>query len=789
MSRFTYICAAGLLQATTLFAGSVITETEFSQLDSVPVTNTISATKQLASKDRFLDIRENPFSKSKLLLPVEPVEPTGLVFRPDASLVAQNGSVFHLSSEHQSIFRWSPMLGIYTQSMPLSATPNFMTYYSTDNLIYLSYDDGLMTVVDPDTGLEYEFVRLEHEVIAMSLVDSQVFVVTDTGTEILQYVIGRDGNVVSELVTDFRSDDYFWNQALRKLFYVTNNIMPNQLLSQSIDAIGNIGVAIVAGNESINPVIAPVVTGSSSTSVVLGTGDIYDASSFEFLTSLDTEVTDAAWYSEDRLLTLTQSAETLAIREWTSTREVSKEIIIPTEYAALIPGEEDFVYLLWLDQGMPKVMLWNFGLDDSDSDGVIDSSDAFPIDASESSDNDGDGIGDNRDPDDDNDEILDVNDIDDDNDGYNDNNDVFPSDSTEWSDSDNDGIGDNADTDDDNDGVHDDDDAFPFDPEESVDTDNDGIGNNADTDDDNDGVLDVDDAFTLDDSESLETDMDGIGNNADPDDDGDGVNDEDDTFPFDDSEFVDTDMDGTGNNADSDDDNDGINDEEDEFPLIDNESLDTDNDGIGDNADTDDDNDGVLDVDDAFPLDDSESVDTDMDGIGNNADTDDDNDGINDEDDEFPLVANEFIDTTTMTDIDFDGTPLLPFGVSASSYEDNRRFTLPAPGAIDGDLTTRWGSEFVENAWISIDLGTEQQINRVVLNWEVAYGEIYEIQVSNDSSNWTTVARVSESNGEIDNLEFAETSGRYVRMLGIKRGTQWGYSLWEFRVFGPELNP
>jgi len=175
-----------------------------------------------------------------------------------------------------------------------------------------------------------------------------------------------------------------------------------------------------------------------------------------------------------------------------------------------------------------------------------------------------------------------------------------------------------------------------------------------------------------------------------------------------------------------------------------------------------------------------------LDGIGNNADPDDDNDGIRDEEDEFPLVANEYIDTTTITDTDFDATPLLAFGVIASSYEDNKWFTLPAPGAIDGDLTTRWGSEFVETAWITIDLGVEHPINRVVLNWEIAYGEVYDIQVSSDFINWRTVAKVSDGNGEIDNLLFTETMGRYVRMLGKQRGTEWGYSLWEFRVFGPE---
>jgi hypothetical protein len=143
---------------------------------------------------------------------------------------------------------------------------------------------------------------------------------------------------------------------------------------------------------------------------------------------------------------------------------------------------------------------------DSDQDGVFDVTDAFPFDASETADFDGDGIGNNTD-------------TDDDNDGYTDFLDAFPSDVSEWADSDLDGIGNNSDPDDDNDGVADTEDAFPHTASESLDSDNDGVGDNSD-------------AFPNDATEVADTDLDGIGNNADPDDDNDGVADADDGDPL-----------------------------------------------------------------------------------------------------------------------------------------------------------------------------------------------------------------------------------------------------------------
>jgi len=103
--------------------------------------------------------------------------------------------------------------------------------------------------------------------------------------------------------------------------------------------------------------------------------------------------------------------------------------------------------------------------------------------------------------------------------------------------------------------------------------------------------------------------------------------------------------------------------------------------------------------------------------------------------------------------------------------------------AFDGSADTRWASAFTDAQWISVDLGASYDLNKVVLKWEGAYGKSYEIQVSADNVTWTKAYGTTTGAGGTETLTVAGT-GRYVRLNGTLRGTGYGYSLWEFEVYG-----
>ncbi|HET9138186.1 discoidin domain-containing protein [Actinophytocola sp.] len=115
---------------------------------------------------------------------------------------------------------------------------------------------------------------------------------------------------------------------------------------------------------------------------------------------------------------------------------------------------------------------------------------------------------------------------------------------------------------------------------------------------------------------------------------------------------------------------------------------------------------------------------------------------------------------------------------TASSVE-NAGF--PAGNAVDGNAGTRWSSQFSDPQWIQVDLGSSRPVCRVGLVWEAAYGRAYQLQVSDNASTWTTIFSTTTSTGGTQSLDVVGT-GRYVRMLGSARATQWGYSLFELTV-------
>ncbi|GAA0259603.1 hypothetical protein GCM10010492_70650 [Saccharothrix mutabilis subsp. mutabilis] len=117
---------------------------------------------------------------------------------------------------------------------------------------------------------------------------------------------------------------------------------------------------------------------------------------------------------------------------------------------------------------------------------------------------------------------------------------------------------------------------------------------------------------------------------------------------------------------------------------------------------------------------------------------------------------------------------------TASSVENAG---TPASAATDGNTGTRWSSAFSDPQWLQVDLGAPAVLSRVALQWESAYASAFRIEISPDAATWTTIHTTTGGTGGSQDVAVSG-AGRHVRLVGTTRATGWGYSLWEFRVYG-----
>ncbi|MFF2908455.1 chitobiase/beta-hexosaminidase C-terminal domain-containing protein [Paenibacillus sp. NPDC057934] len=107
-----------------------------------------------------------------------------------------------------------------------------------------------------------------------------------------------------------------------------------------------------------------------------------------------------------------------------------------------------------------------------------------------------------------------------------------------------------------------------------------------------------------------------------------------------------------------------------------------------------------------------------------------------------------------------------------------------ARNAFDGNPDTRWESKFEDPQWIYVDLGENHTVTGAKLHWEAASAKAYTIQVSTNENVWTEVHAQAKGTGNIENITFDPVVARYVKMNGTERNTPYGYSLFEFEVYG-----
>lgn len=116
----------------------------------------------------------------------------------------------------------------------------------------------------------------------------------------------------------------------------------------------------------------------------------------------------------------------------------------------------------------------------------------------------------------------------------------------------------------------------------------------------------------------------------------------------------------------------------------------------------------------------------------------------------------------------------------ASSFEN---VGTVVENATDGDDGSRWGSQHRDGEWIQVDLQQEVALYQIKIHWEAAYASNYTIALSDDGKTWTYQQEVNSAGGW-DAVKLGDRKARYIRIIGNKRATSYGISLYEIQAFG-----
>ena len=125
----------------------------------------------------------------------------------------------------------------------------------------------------------------------------------------------------------------------------------------------------------------------------------------------------------------------------------------------------------------------------------------------------------------------------------------------------------------------------------------------------------------------------------------------------------------------------------------------------------------------------------------------------------------------------------------ASNGSSAEATTGNAAAAIDNNIEggSRWESAQEDPQTWTLDLGQVRIFNTLEIVWEGAYGKTFTVSVSDDKETWTPVWTVEDQ--QLAGFPYTQTqtidktTARYIQFHGTARGTGYGYSFWEFRVY------
>ncbi len=304
-------------------------------------------------------IEEVALSSLNAPKPNEPIDPNGLIYTPDKLIRAADGSALVFSKAHQSVFRWDPVRQEFGTTIPLIGAPDYMTYSSETNTIYLAYSTGLIRKIDLnlENPTEIPFATLPSAPLGLAAAGEYLFAADGSGAWISHYTFAPDGTQLSAEDWNYYSSEYIWSDVQQKMYFFRDDTSPNDLLSEVITN-GVLGGYTDSPLHDSSGFMHPIRVSPDGSFVVLGSGKIHDATTLARKTqSLSTSVSDIAWLG-NRMFTVRNISGTFQVQEWLGSTYAPGQVKqFPGSAHSLTAISADKLLVVSMSSGAPNFTL------------------------------------------------------------------------------------------------------------------------------------------------------------------------------------------------------------------------------------------------------------------------------------------------------------------------------------------------------------------------------------------------------------------------------------------------
>lgn len=276
--------------------------------------------------------------------PGTPIDPNGLNYAPDKVILGKDETVYLLSRQLKSIFRWSVPQRRYLGTIPLLDVPYTIAYAANENRIYVAYSNGSIYQIRLDESLlETVFASLPTEPCGLATAGSFVFACDESGAWVTHSVFAPSGETLSKKDWNYYSAEYIWNAARQKMYFFRDQSSPNDLIWEDISANGVIGTQKDSPYHSDAGIQHPIRVKADGSIVLLGSGRIYDGLTLSQINTLSNSISDAGW-KDDTLVTLRAANGNSELQKWTPVNYgVAKSQAVMGNPISLLPIQEGWL--------------------------------------------------------------------------------------------------------------------------------------------------------------------------------------------------------------------------------------------------------------------------------------------------------------------------------------------------------------------------------------------------------------------------------------------------------------